>query len=152
MNLIILLNLKLHSCLCQLYITAIILTNKFKPFNIVLNSILCKLVPTINLLNFYIYAISFQIIILVSEIPSYFIWICFQTCYCEDHVKRKGFKYERNQPIPCPKCNYDTSITKELSMSSKYQSKIIALILTQLKVIEKNPVKNSKPLQLKRQF
>ncbi|KAG8197867.1 hypothetical protein JTE90_024266 [Oedothorax gibbosus] len=40
-----------------------------------------------------------------------------KVCYCDDHVKRKGFKYERNQPIPCPKCNYDTSITKELSMS-----------------------------------
>lgn len=40
-----------------------------------------------------------------------------KTCYCEDHVKRKGFKYERNQPIPCPKCNYDTQQTKDLSMS-----------------------------------
>lgn len=44
----------------------------------------------------------------------------FQTCYCEDHVKRKGFKYDRNQAIPCPKCNYDTQQTKDLSMSSKY--------------------------------
>ncbi|XP_071041073.1 zinc finger protein 330 homolog [Parasteatoda tepidariorum] len=40
-----------------------------------------------------------------------------KTCYCEDHVKRKGFKYEKNQPIPCPKCNYDTQQTKDLSMS-----------------------------------
>lgn len=40
-------------------------------------------------------------------------------CYCDDHVKRKGFKYEKNKPIPCPKCNYDTSLTKDLSMSSK---------------------------------
>lgn len=40
-----------------------------------------------------------------------------KTCYCEDHVRRKGFKYERNQPIPCPKCGYDTKQTKDLSMS-----------------------------------
>lgn len=40
-----------------------------------------------------------------------------KTCYCEDHVKRKGFKYEKNKPIPCPKCGYDTSQTKDLSMS-----------------------------------
>ncbi|XP_055678348.1 zinc finger protein 330 homolog [Lutzomyia longipalpis] len=40
-----------------------------------------------------------------------------KTCYCEEHVKRKGFKYEKNKPIPCPKCNYETSQTKDLSMS-----------------------------------
>lgn len=42
-----------------------------------------------------------------------------KTCYCDDHVKRKGFKYEKNKPIPCPKCNYETSVTKELSMSTR---------------------------------
>lgn len=41
-----------------------------------------------------------------------------KTCYCEDHVRRKGFKYEKNKAIPCPKCSYDTSQTKDLSMSS----------------------------------
>lgn len=40
-------------------------------------------------------------------------------CYCEDHVKRKGFKYEKNKAFPCPKCNYDTSETKDLSMSTR---------------------------------
>ncbi|GAB0093632.1 Zinc finger protein 330 homolog [Sergentomyia squamirostris] len=40
-----------------------------------------------------------------------------KTCYCEEHVKRKGFKYEKNKAIPCPKCNYETSQTKDLSMS-----------------------------------
>uniref|UniRef100_A0A0A9VYJ4 Zinc finger protein 330 n=2 Tax=Lygus hesperus TaxID=30085 RepID=A0A0A9VYJ4_LYGHE len=40
-----------------------------------------------------------------------------KTCYCEDHVRRKGFKYERNKAIPCPKCGYETSYTKDLSMS-----------------------------------
>lgn len=42
-----------------------------------------------------------------------------KTCYCEDHVRRKGFKYEKNKAIPCPKCSYETSQTKDLSMSSK---------------------------------
>lgn len=41
-------------------------------------------------------------------------------CFCEDHVRRKGFKYEKNKGIPCPKCGYETSQTKDLSMSSKY--------------------------------
>ncbi|KAL3267286.1 hypothetical protein HHI36_011417 [Cryptolaemus montrouzieri] len=40
-----------------------------------------------------------------------------KTCYCEDHVKRKGFKYEKNKAIACPKCGYDTTQTKDLSMS-----------------------------------
>lgn len=42
-----------------------------------------------------------------------------KTCYCEDHVKRKGFKYEKNKAIPCPKCGYETSQTKDLSMSTR---------------------------------
>ncbi|XP_037885574.1 zinc finger protein 330 homolog [Glossina fuscipes] len=42
-----------------------------------------------------------------------------KTCYCEDHVRRKGFKYEKNKAIPCPKCNYETSFTKDLSMSTR---------------------------------
>lgn len=45
--------------------------------------------------------------------------INFPVCYCEDHVKRKGFKYDKNKPIPCPKCNYETSQTKDLSMSTR---------------------------------
>lgn len=42
-----------------------------------------------------------------------------KTCYCDDHVRRKGFKYEKNKEIPCPKCGYDTSQTKDLSMSTR---------------------------------
>lgn len=42
-----------------------------------------------------------------------------KVCYCDDHVKRKGFKYDKNKPIPCPKCNFDTSQTKDLSMSTR---------------------------------
>lgn len=45
-----------------------------------------------------------------------------KVCYCEDHVRRKGFKYDKNKGIPCPKCNFETSITKDLSMSSKFNS------------------------------
>lgn len=45
-----------------------------------------------------------------------------KTCYCDDHVKRKGFKYERNQPVPCPKCGYETQQTKDLSMSTRHHA------------------------------
>lgn len=40
-------------------------------------------------------------------------------CFCEDHVKRKGVKYDKNKAYPCPKCNYETSETKEMSMSTR---------------------------------
>ncbi|XP_064609661.1 zinc finger protein 330 homolog [Liolophura sinensis] len=42
-----------------------------------------------------------------------------KTCYCEDHVRRKGFKYPKGQAIPCPKCGHNTQETKELSMSTR---------------------------------
>lgn len=42
-----------------------------------------------------------------------------KTCYCEDHVRRKGFKYDKNKAIPCPKCGFETSQTKDLSMSTR---------------------------------
>lgn len=42
-----------------------------------------------------------------------------KVCYCEDHVKRKGFKYEKGKAFPCPKCNFETSQTKDLSMSTR---------------------------------
>merc|ERR1711874_961256 len=32
---------------------------------------------------------------------------------------RKGIKYDRHQEMPCPKCGYDTSETKALSMSTR---------------------------------
>lgn len=34
-------------------------------------------------------------------------------------MRRKGFKYDNKQKIPCPKCGYDTEETKELSMSTR---------------------------------
>ncbi|VDQ01020.1 unnamed protein product [Trichobilharzia regenti] len=46
-----------------------------------------------------------------------------QTClrckvsFCDDHCKRKGVKYERGKPIPCPKCNHDLTASYNLSMS-----------------------------------
>lgn len=42
-----------------------------------------------------------------------------KVCFCEDHVKRKGFKYSKGQGYPCPKCGHDTAQTKELSMSTR---------------------------------
>ncbi|OXA52953.1 zinc finger protein 330 homolog [Folsomia candida] len=42
-----------------------------------------------------------------------------KVCFCEDHVRRKGFKYDKNKGIPCPKCNFETNITKDLSMSTR---------------------------------
>eukprot|EP00088_Acartia_fossae_P050496 TRINITY_DN5659_c2_g1_i1.p1 TRINITY_DN5659_c2_g1~~TRINITY_DN5659_c2_g1_i1.p1 ORF type:complete len:317 (+),score=113.84 TRINITY_DN5659_c2_g1_i1:41-991(+) len=42
-----------------------------------------------------------------------------KVCYCEEHVRRKGVKYEKNQPIPCPKCGYETAETKAMSMSTR---------------------------------
>ncbi|XP_050736279.1 zinc finger protein 330 homolog [Eriocheir sinensis] len=42
-----------------------------------------------------------------------------KTCYCEEHVRRKGVKYDNRQKLPCPKCGFDTEETKELSMSTR---------------------------------
>lgn len=53
-----------------------------------------------------------------------------KTCYCEEHVRRKGVKYDNRQKLPCPKCGFDTEETKELSMSSKcVESSRPALVL-----------------------
>ena len=40
-------------------------------------------------------------------------------CFCEDHVRRKGVKYDNRQKLPCPKCGFDTEETKQLSMSTR---------------------------------
>ncbi len=48
-----------------------------------------------------------------------FFILLLQLCFCEDHVRRKGVKYRRGEEIPCPKCGFETSATKDLSMSSK---------------------------------
>ncbi|XP_076118120.1 zinc finger protein 330 homolog [Mytilus galloprovincialis] len=40
-------------------------------------------------------------------------------CYCDDHVRRKGFKYPKGQPIPCPKCGFNTQETKEMSINTR---------------------------------
>ena len=42
-----------------------------------------------------------------------------KVCYCDEHIKRRGFKYAPGEPFPCPKCNYPTRETKDLAMSSK---------------------------------
>lgn len=42
-----------------------------------------------------------------------------KTCYCDDHIRRKWFKYDKDKPLPCPKCAYETSHVKDLSMSTR---------------------------------
>ncbi|XP_039248033.1 zinc finger protein 330-like [Styela clava] len=42
-----------------------------------------------------------------------------KVCYCDDHVRRKGFKYAKGEPLPCPKCGYETKETKDLSVSTR---------------------------------
>ncbi|XP_060063445.1 zinc finger protein 330 homolog [Ylistrum balloti] len=42
-----------------------------------------------------------------------------KVCFCDDHVKRKGFKYVRGQPIPCPKCGFETQETKDMSINTR---------------------------------
>jgi len=42
-----------------------------------------------------------------------------KVCFCDDHVKRKGFKYVKGETLPCPKCSYDLKETKDLSMSTR---------------------------------
>jgi len=40
-------------------------------------------------------------------------------CYCDEHVRRKGFKYDKNDPYKCPKCTFLMVETKDLSMSTR---------------------------------
>lgn len=40
-------------------------------------------------------------------------------CFCDDHVRRKGFKSSKGQEIPCPRCSHPTAQTKDLSMSTR---------------------------------
>merc|ERR1712079_501915 len=47
-------------------------------------------------------------------------------CFCEDHVRRKGVKYEKHAPLPCPKCQYELVETKAMSMSTKAPAEVRA--------------------------
>ncbi|KHN78497.1 Zinc finger protein -like protein [Toxocara canis] len=41
-------------------------------------------------------------------------------CFCDEHVRRKGFKYDKSvKEMPCPKCSYPTSETKDFSVSAR---------------------------------
>jgi len=48
-------------------------------------------------------------------------WSCLRckVCYCDEHIKRKGFKYPQGEAYPCPKCNFPTQETKDLAMSTR---------------------------------
>ncbi|XP_034836368.1 zinc finger protein 330 homolog [Maniola hyperantus] len=41
-----------------------------------------------------------------------------KTCFCEEHVRRKGARGTRGAP-PCPRCGYATHQTADLSMSTR---------------------------------
>uniref|UniRef100_A0A915PF38 PH domain-containing protein n=1 Tax=Setaria digitata TaxID=48799 RepID=A0A915PF38_9BILA len=41
-------------------------------------------------------------------------------CCCEDHIRKKGFSYDKDvKELPCPKCGYATSETKNFSISAR---------------------------------
>jgi len=42
-----------------------------------------------------------------------------KVCFCDEHVRRKGFKYNKGESMPCPKCSYELKETKDLSMSTR---------------------------------
>ncbi|CAF4516636.1 unnamed protein product, partial [Rotaria magnacalcarata] len=48
-------------------------------------------------------------------------WSCLRckVCYCDEHIKRRGFKYTQGEAYPCPKCNFPTKETKDLAMSTR---------------------------------
>lgn len=48
-------------------------------------------------------------------------WSCLKCkiCFCDDHVRRKGVKYDRNTVFPCPKCGFECRETKDLAMSTR---------------------------------
>ncbi|XP_026316422.1 zinc finger protein 330 homolog [Hyposmocoma kahamanoa] len=42
-----------------------------------------------------------------------------KTCFCDEHVRRRGVKADRRGLPPCPKCGYTTHLTADLSMSTR---------------------------------
>ncbi len=57
----------------------------------------------------------------MEKTKSFFPHSCYRCkiCYCDEHIKRRGHKYIQGDAYPCPKCNFPTRETKDLSMSSK---------------------------------
>lgn len=53
-----------------------------------------------------------------NKISQYSCLRC-KICFCDDHVKRKGVKYQRGEAYPCPKCGYTTSEVSDVSMSTR---------------------------------
>ncbi|XP_067948328.1 zinc finger protein 330-like [Watersipora subatra] len=41
-----------------------------------------------------------------------------KVAFCDEHSKRKGFKYGKGANFPCPKCGYDLQSAIDLSMST----------------------------------
>ncbi|XP_049697524.1 zinc finger protein 330 homolog isoform X3 [Helicoverpa armigera] len=42
-----------------------------------------------------------------------------KTCFCEEHVRRRGVRTDRRAAPPCPRCAYPTHVTADLSMSTR---------------------------------
>lgn len=42
-----------------------------------------------------------------------------KTCFCDEHVRRRGVRTERRAAPPCPRCAYPTHLTADLSMSTR---------------------------------
>ncbi|CAH2055573.1 unnamed protein product, partial [Iphiclides podalirius] len=42
-----------------------------------------------------------------------------KTCFCEEHVRRRGTKLDRRAAPPCPRCGFALLLTGELSMSTR---------------------------------
>ena len=47
-----------------------------------------------------------------------------KVCFCDDHVKRKGVKYVKGEPIGCPKCGHPTKERKKA-----FHVKLVAYLL-----------------------
>ncbi|KAH9631934.1 hypothetical protein HF086_000271 [Spodoptera exigua] len=42
-----------------------------------------------------------------------------KTCFCEEHVRRRGARPAGRGPPPCPRCAYATHVTSDLAMSTR---------------------------------
>uniref|UniRef100_A0A2H1WXL7 SFRICE_014937 n=3 Tax=Noctuidae TaxID=7100 RepID=A0A2H1WXL7_SPOFR len=42
-----------------------------------------------------------------------------KTCFCEEHVRRRGVRAPGRGPPPCPRCAYPTHVTSDLAMSTR---------------------------------
>jgi predicted nucleic-acid-binding Zn-ribbon protein len=78
-----------------------------------------------------------------------------KVCYCDDHIRRKGVKYDRSAAIPCPKCGSATAETKDLSVSgslfsNNFTNNFIQFVDTTMAVVQiskTTTMTNTQPVQ-----